>query len=249
MMTTILLFVLVLENLALAFFVVMLWPYIQAPIQAMFTDKNVAIVFERNNTISIKALHHDGNLLTLNNPIYKYIKNTQIGAYRWGNLSAEIIYKQTGLVPEAEYAAALAKLEEWGFATYDDLADFMTACVAAQENGIDPTSLSADTIRKYRIGGHWSERYSRIIDILKEHPETDFKIFYPLIGCINLKPIANYFDTTPEAIGSALEQSRATFANVYSDRMRADKKMPVWLLIVAAVGILGVCLLLFGGVA
>lgn len=244
-MEMILLFILVLENLALAFFVVMLWPYIQAPIQAMFTDRNVAIVFERNNTISIKALHHDGNLLTLDNPIYKYIKNTQIGAYRWGNLSAEIIYKQTGLVPEAEYAAALKKLEDWGFSTYDDLADFLTSAVAAQENGIDPTSLSADILRKYRIGGHWSEKYSKIADILKEHPETDFKIFYPLVGCINLKPIANYFDTTPEAIGSALEQSRATFANIYSDRIRADKKLPSWLLIVLLLGVCGIALLFF----
>lgn len=239
-MLTILLFVSLLANLILAVFAVMLWPYIKAPLQATFTDRNVAIVFERNNTISIKALHHDGNLLTLENPIYKYIKNTQIGAYRWGNLSAEIIYKQTGLVPEAEYAAALNKLEEWGFSTYDDLADFLTSAVASQENGIDPTSLSADVLRKYRIGGHWSEKYSKITDILKEHPETDFKIFYPLVGCINLKPIANYFDTTPEAIGSALEQSRATFANIYSDRMRADKKIPIWLLIVIFLGVAGV---------
>lgn len=232
-------------NLILIVFAVMLWPYIKAPLQATLGDRNVAIVFERNNTISIKALKHDGNLLTLENPIYKYIKNTQIGAYRWGNLSAEIIYKQTGLVPEAEYAAALDKLEEWGFETYDDLADFLTSVTAAKEAGIDPTDIDVNTIRKYRIGGHWSEKYSTITDILKEHPEVDFKIFYPLVGCISLKPIANYFDTAPEAIGAALEQSRATFAHIYADKTRADKKLPTWLLIVIFVVIIAVgCFLL-----
>ena len=134
-------------NAILLVFAVILWPYIKAPLKATFGDKNVAIAFERNNSMKVTALHHDGNLLTLENPIYKYIKNTQIGAYRWGNLSAEIIYKQTGLVPEAEYAAALNKLEEWGFATYDDLADFLTSVTAAKEAGID--KIVAEVQRQY----------------------------------------------------------------------------------------------------
>lgn len=227
-------------NLVLVVFAVILWPYIKAPLKATFGDRNVAIAFERNNSMNVTALHHDGNLLTLENPIYKYIKNTQIGAYRWGNLSAEIIYKQTGLVPEAEYAAALNKLEEWGFPTYDDLADFLTSVIAAKEGGIDPTNIDVETIRKYRIGGHWSEKYSTISQIIKEHPEVDFKIFYPLVGCINLRTIANYFDTAPEAIGSALEQSRATFAHIYADKTHADKKIPTWLLVVIMVVALAV---------
>ena len=227
-------------NLVVGFLAIILWPYIKAPLLATFGDRNVGIVFEHNNNMQIQPLHHDGSLLTLDNPIFKYIKNTQIGAYRWGNLSAEIIYKRTGTIAEADFAAALNKLEEWGFENYDDLADFLTAAAAAQDAGLDITKSDPDTIKRYRLGEHWTKKYRDISEILKEHPEFDFKIFYPLVGCINLKSIANYCDTTPEQIGSAIEQVRATFAHIYADRTRADKKLPTWLLIVVFLVVLAV---------
>lgn len=218
------LFASALANLILIAFIVWMWPYIKPAFLATIGDRNIGIIFDSSNMIEMASLHREGSVITFNNPIYKWIKNSHVGAYHWNYLSAELIYKNTGLVTEADFTAATNKLSEWGFEYYDDLATFLTSLINMTQGRPDPTGQSIQTINKIReITGDYGE-YETISDLLKAHPELDFTIVYPLIGMVDLRAVARYYDTTPEQIGSAIEQARANYAKIFADGTKSAMK-------------------------
>lgn len=237
-----LLFASVLANFILIFILVWMWPYMKPAFLATLKDKNIGIIFDSNNMIQMASLKREGSVITFDNPVYKWIKNSHVGAYHWGSLSAEVIYKNTGLITEADMSAATKKLSDWGFQYYDDVANFLTSLINMTAGRPDPTGQSMQTIGKIReITGDYEE-YDTITDLLAAHPELDFTIAYPLIGFVDLKAVARYYDTTPAQIGSAIEQARASYAKIFADGAKSELKpnntmlfVIVGVLIVAAI--------------
>ena len=239
------LFASVLVNFILIFLIVWMWPYLKPVLLASLGDKNIGIIFDSNNKIQMSSLHREGSIITFENPLYKWIKNSHVGAYHWGSLAAEVIYKQTGLVTEADFTAATNKLSEWGFQYYDDVANFLTSLINITNGRPDPTGQTVQTISRIReITGDYGE-YDTITDLLAAHPELDFTIAYPLIGFVDLKAVARYYDTTPAQIGSAIEQARASYAKIFADGAKsAIKPMNSGLLfIIMGVVIIGAIIL------
>lgn len=218
------LFASVLANFLLITFIVWIWPFLKPIVLSKFQDRNVGIIFDSNNNISISSLHREGSIVTFENPIYKWIKNSHVGSYHWNDLAVEVVYKETGLITEAQFTAATNKLSEWGFQYYDDVATFLTSLINLANGRPDPTGQTRQTVMKLREITGDNEDYETITQMLEAHPELDFTIAYPLIGFMDLKAVARYYDTPPEKIGSAIEQARAAMAKVFADGSKADKR-------------------------